>query len=370
MLPADAGSSVRASSKAPAGNSPREHRTALPAAGEVLGRASSRAPWPAKQRSAQPAFIRIGEDKDKGKPRTSHTQTHTAPALGHPGNSRPGLSTAAQTGSLPGISRMSQQGAAVAASATAPAAALLTPQSVTSSFSHNATAAPAPQAADLAVDCTAKPHQSSDAHQHDRAEHPVMPPTAVSAQMAVPIERVLPDVPASAVSTAAAAAAATAASAAQMCVTVPDAAAQQLDRELDRDRAAVRSAAVGSAALDSAALGSGAIGSSGILGSADTVRSAAAETLTALGSAVTLSLQQSSADAAASAPRAVLPTSRKKRKGPKATSKPQEPVKACHSWQALLGPDDIGKPEEPATMLLAGTFFLKRSVPDIGFCST
>ena len=352
VLPASAGSSVRASSRAPAGNGPHEHGTALPAGAKAPGGAPSRAPWPAKQRSAQPAFIRIGDDNLQGNLRPLHTQTHPSPALGHPGDSRPGLSTA--------VSRFSHQEAAGAASATAPAAAaspaaLLTTSSATSSFSHNAIAtmtAPPPQAADVAVDCTATPQQGSDAHQHDRAETPL---AALAANRAVSTDGLMTDVPA--------AAAATAASGAQMCVTVPEAAAQQHDRA-DTQRTTVRSAAVestalGSAALGSTALGSAAIGSPGMLGSADTIGSAAAEPLAAARSAVTPSWLQSSAGAAASAPRAMLPTSRKKRKGPKAATKPEEPVQACHSWQALLGTDDIGKPEAPKTTLPAGTFVWK-----------
>ena len=204
---------------------------------------------------------------------------------------------------------MSQQAAAVAASATPPAAssaALLTTQTATNCFSHGICAVFTTQAADVTGDCTDALQQSSHAYQHDTA-----------------------------------AAAATAAAGAPTCMTMPNAAAQQLE---GASPTISQSAAVGSAASESVVVGSAALGS------------AATETLAAPGSAVTPPppLLNSSANAAASAPRAMLPTSRRKKKGPKA-AKPQEVVKAGHSWQALLGSYDAAKPEVPATTSPPGT---------------
>lgn len=325
-LPAGARSSGWASSGTPAGNGPLEHGIALLIGSNAQ---SGRAPMSAKQRPAQPAFIRIGDDRDKDKPRTQHRQGHPSSVLSHPGSTRPGLSTAAQTDPLsrkPVQSRMRQQGAAVTASATPlAAAALLTTQSATHCCSHNVCAAPATQAADVAadvaLDCTDALQQISDTHQLDTP-----------------------------------AAAATAASGAPACVTLSDAAAQQLEGV---SPTLPQSAAAGSAASESAAAGSAALGFTATETPA-APGSAATETLAASGSAVIplVTLLQSSEDAAASAPRAMLPTSRRKRKGPRA-AKPQEPVKAEHSWQDLLGPDDTGKPEVPASTLPAGTLFRK-----------
>ena len=329
VLPVKARPSGRASSIAPARNAANEHGTALPTGSHAQDRASSRAPLPAKQRPAQPAFIRIGDDKDKDKPRTLHRLGHPSSVMSHPGSNRPGLSAAAQTCPSTGTplqSRISQQGAAVAASATSPAAssaALLTTHSATHGCSHQVSAAPATQAADVAAgiagDCNGALQQSSDARQHDTA-----------------------------------AAAATAPSGAPACVTMPSAAAQQLGGV---SPTRPQAAAVGSALSESAAIGSAPLGFAASEASTAS-GSAATETLASPGSAVMppAPLLQSRAEAAtALAPGPMLPTSRRKRKGPKA-AKPQEGVKAAHSWQALLGPHDTSVlPEVPASILSAGT---------------
>ena len=320
-LLADAKSSGRVSSRAPAGGGPHEHEIALPTGSNAH---SGRAPMPAKQHPAQPAFIRIGDNKDKDEPRTLHRQGHPSPALSCPGSKSPGLSTAAQTDAvtdMPFQSRMSlQHPVAISPAAAASPAAVLTIQAAPSDFSHNISAAPAAQAADLAGDDMDTPLHSSDAQQHTRAEQLSIPP-ALEAPTAV----ALTDVSAESET---AAPATTAASSAWLRATKPTAAAQHLQGVTSR---AAQSAVTGFAASQ------------------------------------TPVVPETAVISPAPAPRVMLPTSRRKRNGPRA-AKPQAPSKAEHSWQALLEPDACGKPEDPASTLPAGTCFGNTKPAHNAFC--
>lgn len=375
VLPADSRASRRA--PASAGKAPQQHVTALPAGSSAQGRASSsasragassRAPWPAKKSSAQPAFIRIADDS----PRTSHAPGPSSSAFGQQhGNQR--LSIAAQTDVLtttPVQSSLGPQGVAVPASATSHSATASLPTHSPVSFTCTASAVPVSQAIGVPVDSTGTTQASSHAHQPTIAEQAATPSAALQTQAAVPIAGTMTHVHESTETDAAAAAAVSAASGTPMAVIRLGPTAQVGTPGGGNRTHTPESAA---AAADPAAITLAGTAASPMYTTRPDAAAqqheggmintpAAAGTLT-LGSVGTPVLTPGSVGTPAAGdlqgsrsavqPRAVLPSSRRKRKGPKA-AKALEPVQAAHSWQALLGPDDEGRSEAPARTLVTG----------------
>ena len=359
----------RASRRANASCQPE---TALPAGSSAQGRASSRAPgagassrapWPVKKGPPQPAFIRIADDT----PRTSHRAGPSSSAFSRPRRDNQQLSTAAQTDA--GTTKLAQSklgSQALAASAWAAsrsAGASLATQSLTPTYTRTVSAVPAAQAAAVAVDCTSTIQQSPDAHQLTIAEYAGTHSAVVQAQTAVPIAKTMTHVHESAET---AAAAGTAASGAPVSVTSRDATAL-LGIPTDGIRSIVSesagTAAVAETAADIAAgtapspmctimphaaakLHEGAITNTPAAVGTLIPGSVRTPVLTAgcVGTPTAADVQGSGG---AVQHRAVLPSSRRKRKGPKAV-KALEPVKAEPSWQALLGPDNGANSEAPA----------------------
>lgn len=350
----------RASRRAPGfvQKAPHPHATALagnntkgrassgaPGVGTGAGAgASSRAPWPPRKGFAQPAFIRVGDDK----PRTAHGQAPSSSASGYLHGIQ-SCSTAAQTDAFTPrpVPSTHQRLTVPAPAASCSAAALLTTHSSTSPHTRTVGTVPASQAAALAVGCTDSPRQSSDT---PRLNTPALVPSAVlQAQVADPIAGTMSHAHESAKTAAAATTAAAG-------TPVHDATAQ------------VAITIAGTLSNIDESAGAAAIAASPVcITTADATaeqqhgghEAAAAETL-ASGVVMTPPVLTPAAEgdgtsgaSASVQPRAVLPSSRRKRKGPKA-AKPLEPVKAEHSWQGLLGPDDCGKSEAPARALPTG----------------
>lgn len=304
----NSGAQVKASSKRPMPvcTDGGQSGTALPAVTKPTDRTSSRAPWAAAKGPAQPAFIRIGVDK----PCTAHRPAQVSFAPGQLGSDQThNLSTAAAQSQLLASrstqGKTSQSGPAVSASGTPPIAV--------SSASPAASCPPAISAATLlsppvppisavqAVDepdgCAPASQQASDAQRHDILGHAAMPSPATDPQgseTAAAGGEIINHVLNSAAN-------ATAAVTPGLTTPAPAVAGDPVRQQHE----------LGVSATAAEASGPGAI-------------------VTPIGG-----LQQSDSGVTASAPRMMLPISRRKRKGQKA-AKTEEPVKTQHSWQELL----------------------------------
>lgn len=381
-LPADS----RVSKRAPAsvGRASHKQETALPAGSSAQGRASSsapgagassRAPWPAKVAPAQPAFIRIAGDE----PHMSHRQSPSSSAFGNlHGNQR--LSTAVQTDALttkPVQGTLGPHRLAVPASATSRSATASLPTHSSVPYTCTVSAVPVSQATGVAVDCTGTSQPSSHAHQPTVAEQAATPSAVMQTQAAVPIAGTMTHVHESAETDAAAVLAAVpAASGTPMAVIKPGAPAQVGipggGNRIHMPESARTVAAADTAAVTAAVIAAG-IAASPLHttmpdaaaqqhegGSTHTPAAAGTPTRGSVSTPVLIPASVSTSRAAdlqgsraAVQPRAVLPSSRRKRKGPKVANA-LEPVKAEDSWQALLGPDDGGWSEASPRTLLTG----------------
>ena len=299
---------VKASSKTykPANTAVAQSGTALPAGTKPPGRASSRAPLPAAKGPGQPAFIRIGEDM----PRTAHRPAQVSFAPGQLGIAhKHSLGSAAQSqlhASRSAQGKSSQLAPAVSTSTTTPvAASRAAPKAAASpavspaaALSQSAPSTSAAQAVHGQDGDALASQQGSYARWHDRLRHATIPSLAT-------------DVPGPEVTAAAG-----------------EEAINHVLNSAASITAAIRPGAITPAPADVGDL----VGQQHDLGSSGTTAEVAGP-----GSVLTLSggLQQTVSGVAAAAPRVMLPTSRRKRKAPKA-AKTEEPVKSQHSWQELL----------------------------------
>ena len=313
------------------GKAAGQPRTALPAGSSLDGRAASRA---SRAAAKGPAFIRIGDDKPRAAPPVAPTffapsqQGQTQPQIRRISAQTPAsssarhmqgagnLSTAAQTQLAVAITGTPHIDPAVSSPAMTPA---LAPSALGPVPASNAAVAAATnmhdaphtaaKAAAHSVEIQAPTHkQASDIQQHDRAQPAAEVPAASEAQVAQ-----------------------LAGTKHNITADIPHLAEAALPSE-----AAVAAVTPGSATHTPAG---GVDASAAQQSGAEDVVAAAAPTVAVTPDTAVepdTDLQVSRTEPVLSAPRTLLPTSRRQRKGPKA-AKPEEPVKTQSSWQELLG---------------------------------